>query len=199
MDQLSNMRKSNENQLINRFNTNYIKLQVQYGSDHYEIYLSSKEKVIHMVNVMDEIERLVKVPKCHQTIIYKGQRLDHQPHAKLNELHIFNNSKLFLSGTQHQFHDKRCCPDHDHSTEIISKEKLNDTMTINSKMMTNSNHQQKPFDQITSNEKSQALQSVESMKSIEKQIKTPGFVAQPDKIYEYKIVLETNESFLTHK
>ena len=101
----------------------YIKLQIQYGSDHHELYLASQEKQIRLEQVIEEIEKLTKVPRCHQTLMYKGQRLDHRPEAKLDDLHLFNNSKLILSGTQRQFHDKYCCPDHEHPHVPLLKTK----------------------------------------------------------------------------
>jgi hypothetical protein len=101
----------------------YIKLQIQYGSDHHELYLANEDKQIRIEQVIEEIEKLTNVPKCHQTIIYKGQRLDHRPQAKLDDLHLFNNSKLILSGTQRQFHDKYCCPDHEHPCVPLLTEK----------------------------------------------------------------------------
>ncbi|CAF0717719.1 unnamed protein product [Adineta steineri] len=83
-----------------------IKLQIQYGSDLYELLLSSKDNKIQVEHVLNEIEKLTKIPKCHQTLIYKGQRLDHKPKENLEDLYIFNNSKLILSKTQRSSHDK---------------------------------------------------------------------------------------------
>ncbi|CAF0760468.1 unnamed protein product [Didymodactylos carnosus] len=108
----------NPNASENVPNPKYLKLQVQYGSDHHELLLSRKDD-IKIGHVQDEIERITKVPKCHQTIVYKGQRLDHTPDARLDDLYIFNNSKLQLAGTQTQFHDKYCCPDHLHGTHSV--------------------------------------------------------------------------------
>ncbi|CAF3351603.1 unnamed protein product [Rotaria socialis] len=106
------------NSTIDPISSHYIKLQIQYGSDLYELLLSNKTNRIQVDHVLDEIEKLTKVPKCHQTIMYKGQRLDHKPKANLDDLYIFNNSKLILSGTQKQYHDKYCCPDHDHNHNL---------------------------------------------------------------------------------
>ncbi|CAF4313240.1 unnamed protein product [Adineta steineri] len=83
-----------------------IKLQIQYGSDLYELLLSSKDNKIQVEQVLNEIEKLTKIPQCHQTLIYKGQRLDHKPNEDLEDLYIFNNSKLILSKTQRSSHDK---------------------------------------------------------------------------------------------
>ncbi|CAF2393554.1 unnamed protein product [Rotaria sp. Silwood2] len=128
---------NNNNSIIDTTLSHYIKLQIQYGSDLYELLLSRKDNKIRVEHVLDEIEKLTKVPKCHQTIMYKGQRLDHKPQANLDDLYIFNNSKLILSGTQKQFHDKYCCPNHDHNVtntslpKLISSQKQNNTTNIN--------------------------------------------------------------------
>lgn len=137
----------------------YIKLQIQYGSDHYEVHLSSKNDPIRMEQLINEIEKITKVPKCHQTILYKGQRLNHRPEATLDDLHLFNNSKLFVSGTQREYHDKSCCPDHEHQPQ--SQVKLHASPSI-------------------------SIKSEKSMltKEIEEQLKPMGFVPEPNKTYE---------------
>lgn len=83
----------------------YIKLQIQYGTDHYELLVSSKENKIQVTHVLDAIEKLTKVPKYHQTIIYKGQRIDNKLTANLDDLFIFNNSKLTLTKRQQSYHN----------------------------------------------------------------------------------------------
>ena len=111
------------------------KLQIQYGSDLYEIVLSNKDQKLRVEHVLDEIEKLIKVPKCHQSLIYKGQRLDQKLTTNLDELYIFNNSKLILNGTQKQYHDRYCCPDHDHyiiPTNTISSSQQTTNVKINS-------------------------------------------------------------------
>ena len=110
------MKSSNQNSMPRASPLHCQKLQIQYGSDHYELFLSSQNDPIRVEQLMDEIEKRIKVPRCHQTVMHKGQRLEHEPHASLLDLHIFNNSRLILSGTQRRDHDKSCCPDHDHRT-----------------------------------------------------------------------------------
>lgn len=85
-----------------------MKLQIQYGSDIHELFLIGDDQQIRVEHILDQIEKLTKVPKCHQNILYKGQRIDQKPQVNLDDLYIFNNSKLILTGTQRQF------PDHDH-------------------------------------------------------------------------------------
>jgi len=106
-----------------------MKLQIQYGSDIYEIFLSNKNNKIQVEDILDEIEKRLKVSKCHQSLIYKGQRLDKEPNAYLDDFCIFNNSKLILSGTQKQIHDKYCCPDHDHNIMSEKQDKSNSSVT----------------------------------------------------------------------
>lgn len=84
-----------------------MKLQVQYGSDVYELLLISKEKKICMEHVLEEIEKRIKVPKCHQILMYKGQRLDQKAKTNLDELYIFNNSKIILARTPKQLLDEQ--------------------------------------------------------------------------------------------
>lgn len=153
---------NNNNSIFNRpppSSSRYIKLQIQYGSEIYELLLSNKDKNILVEHLLNEIEKLTKVPKCHQSIIYKGQRLDHKPQANLDDLYIFNNSKLILTGTQKQFHDKYCCPNHEHHT----------------------------IDNTPS--KSYSLQQENKDRNEEKSIKdiypnTFGFIPEPNKNYE---------------
>ena len=100
-----------------------MKLQIQYGSDIHELFLTGDDQQIRVEHILDQIEKLTKVPKCHQNILYKGQRIDQKPQVNLDDLYIFNNSKLILTGTQRQFHDRSCCSDHDHpiSSTILPK------------------------------------------------------------------------------
>lgn len=82
-----------------------MKLQIQYGSDIHELFLTNHNQQIRVEQILDEIEQLTKVPKSHQNILYKGQRIDRKPQVNLDDLYIFNNSKLILTGTQRQSHD----------------------------------------------------------------------------------------------
>lgn len=91
-----------------------MKLQIRYGSDLHEIFVANQDDRIRVQDLLDQIEKQLKVPICHQSLIYKGQRLDQTPTTTLDDLHIFNNSKLILTGTQKRFHNKYCCPDHEH-------------------------------------------------------------------------------------
>jgi hypothetical protein len=66
--------------------------------------------------------------------MYKGQRLDHKPKANLDDLYIFNNSKLILTGRQKQIHEKYSSLDHSIPKSISSeqhvKEDINDSLII---------------------------------------------------------------------
>jgi hypothetical protein len=156
----------------------YIKLQIQYGSDLYEILLSSKDNKIRVEHVLDEIEKLTKVPKCHQSIIYKGQRLDHKPQANLDDLYIFNNSKLILTGTQKQFHDKYCCPDHDHHIVTTLPK------TTSSQQHNNSVNEEKSKKDIDNNLVTKTSTSLILPKKQEICANLVGFVPEPNKTYE---------------
>jgi hypothetical protein len=128
------MTSFNNNSILDTSSSRYIKLQVQYGGDLYELLLTSKDNQIRVEHVLDEIEKLLKVPKSHQSIMYKGQRLDHKPKANLDDLYIFNNSKLILTGRQKQIHEKYSSLDQIITSipkSISSEEKLN--LTIKSK------------------------------------------------------------------
>jgi hypothetical protein len=166
------MTSSNNNSIVDVPVSRYIKLQIQYGSDLYEILLSSKDNHrIRVENVLDEIEKITKVPKCHQSIIYKGQRLDHKPQANLDDLYIFNNSKLILTGTQKQFHDKYCCPDHDHQ--------------INTNLpKTPSSQQQQKQNNTNSDNPPSSTSLVLLPKKQEICSNLVGFVPEPNKTYE---------------
>jgi len=136
------MTSYNNNSILNTPSSRYIKLQVQYGGDLYELLLTSKDNQIRVEHILDEIEKLIKVPKCHQSIMYKGQRLDHKPKANLDDLYIFNNSKLILTGRQKQIHDKYSTLDQiitsipksissqQHVKEEKPKEDINDSLII---------------------------------------------------------------------
>jgi hypothetical protein len=154
------MTSSNNNSVLNTSSSRHIKLQIQYGSDLYELLLSSKDNKIRVEHILDEIEKLTKVPKCHQSLMYKGQRLDYSPKANLDDLYIFNNSKLILTGTQKQFHDKYCCPDHDHNISITSLPK-----SVSSKQQTIHVKEEKP------------KKNIDHSNPI-------GFVPEPNKNYE---------------
>jgi len=173
------MTSSNNNSILDiPSSSRYIKLQIQYGSDLYEILLSSKDNKIRVEHVLDEIEKLTKVPKCHQSIIYKGQRLDHKPQANLDDLYIFNNSKLILTGTQKQFHDKYCCPDHDH--HIVTT--LPKTTSL--QQQNNSVNEEKSKKDIDSNLVTKTSASLILPKKQEICANLVGFVPEPNKTYE---------------
>ena len=148
----------------------YIKLQVQYGSDLYELLLSSKDKKIRIEHVLDEIEKLTKVPKSYQTLMYKGQRLDHKPEANLDDLYIFNNSKLILSRTQKQFHDKISKLQHNHNSTNVKEEKLN--VTIKAKDDGNDNSVMKTQSMVVFPKKQEIHSNL------------IGFIPEPNKNYE---------------
>ena len=99
-----------------------MKLQIQYGCDIYELFLTSKDQHIRVEQILEQIEQLTKVPKCQQNLLYKGQRIDQKPQANLDDLFIFNNSKLILTGTQRQSDD--------HPTEMKSKKNTNREQSI---------------------------------------------------------------------
>jgi hypothetical protein len=157
----------NNNSILDTPSSRYIKLQIQYGSELYELLLSSKDHQIRVEHILDEIEKLTKVPKCHQSIIYKGQRLDQTPQANLDDLYIFNNSKLILTGTQKQLHDKYCCPNHDHHTTLPKSNSL----------------QQQNNNQTSINEE-KSVMKIQSSKKQEVYSNPIGFVPEPNKIYE---------------
>ncbi len=184
------MTTSNNNSILDRPSSRYIKLQIQYGSDLYEILLLNKDNQIRVEHVLDEIEKLTKVPKCHQSIMYKGQRLDHKPNANLDDLYIFNNSKLILTGTQKQFHDKYCCPDHDHpiiSTTLLKsnssqQERNNNTTSIKedkSNIMIKSKKNDIDDSLVTKTQTSFILPNKQEIYS-----NPIGFVPNPNKSYE---------------
>ncbi|CAF1162453.1 unnamed protein product [Rotaria sordida] len=183
---------NNNNSIVDTTLSHYIKLQIQYGSDLYEMLLSSKDNKIRVENLLDEIEKLTKVPKCHQTIMYKGQRLDHKPQANLDDLYIFNNSKLILSGTQKQFHDKYCCPNHDHNmintsvSKLISSQKQNNT-TTNIKEE-KSNITIKSNKDIDDNSMTKTQTPLVFQKQQEINSNLTGFVPEANKSYEYYTV-----------
>lgn len=81
-----------------------MKLQIQYGCDIHELFLTSQDQSIRVEQILDQIEQLTKVPKCQQNLLYKGQRIDQKPQANLDDLYIFNNSKLILTSIQRQSH-----------------------------------------------------------------------------------------------
>ena len=101
----------NKHILQRTLSPSHIKLQIQYGSDHHEIHLTSQDDHIRIEHLINEIERVTKVPKSHQTILYKGQRLDTTSHTYLHDLHLFNNSKLFVLGTQREYHQSTFIPE----------------------------------------------------------------------------------------
>ncbi|CAF0879511.1 unnamed protein product [Rotaria sp. Silwood1] len=181
---------NNNNSIVDTTLSHYIKLQIQYGSDLYELLLSSKDNKLRVEHVLDEIEKLTKVPKCHQTIMYKGQRLDHKPQANLNDLYIFNNSKLILSGTQKQFHDKYCCPNHDHNiintslSKLIPSEQQNHTTTTNLKEVKSNItiKSNKDIDDCCSVTKTQTPLAFQKKQDINSNL--TGFVPEPNKSYE---------------
>jgi Mg2+/Co2+ transporter CorC len=178
------MISSNNNSILDTTSSRYIKLQIQYGSDLYELLLSSKDNKIRVENVLDEIEKIIKVPKCHQSIMYKGQRLDHKPKSNLDDLYIFNNSKLILTGTQKQYHDKYCCSDHDHhiitttltkSNSLQQQQQNNNTININ---------EEKSKKNIDNSLKSKTQTSLIIPKKQEIYSNLIGFVPEPNKNYE---------------
>ena len=151
--------------------SNYIKLQIQYGSDIYDLLLSNKHKQIQVENLLDEIEKVIQVPKCDQTIIYKGQRLDDKPNANLNDLYIFNNSKLILSRT----YKHKCYHISNHhniskQTNNVQEEKLNVTIKSNNDLDHSS---------ITKTETSFIFP-----KKQEINLNLNGFIPEPNKKYE---------------
>ncbi|UJR35186.1 hypothetical protein I4U23_027953 [Adineta vaga] len=123
---------------MSSFNNNstsvyYIKLQIQYGSDLYELLLSNKEKKISIEQVLDEIEKRTKVPKCYQILMYKGQRLDQKLKANLDGLYIFNNSKLILLRTPKQISDEQQCQKKVSYSSIQSPQNINEEDKCNDK------------------------------------------------------------------
>lgn len=165
---------NNNKSIVDRSLSRYIKLQIQYGCELHEVLLSNKDNKIRVEHVLDEIEKLTKVPKCHQSIMYKGQRLDHKPKANLDDLYIFNNSKLILTGTQKQFHDKYCCPDHDHHI-------INTTIPTSPSSQQENNHS-------TNIKEEKLLKDMDDRLTIPKKQdiypNSIGFVPEPNKNYE---------------
>jgi len=176
------MISSNNNSILDTISSRYIKLQIQYGSDLYELLLSSKDNKIRVENVLDEIEKIIKVPKCHQSIMYKGQRLDHKPKTNLDDLYIFNNSKLILTGTQKQFHDKYCCPDHDHHIITTTLPKSNSSQQQNNNTI--SVKEEKPKKDIDNSLASKVQTPLIIPKKQETYPNLIGFVPEPNKNYE---------------
>ena len=161
----------------NRPSFRYIKLQIQYGSDLYELLLSTNDKKIRVEHILDEIEKMTKVPKCHQSIIYKGQRLDQKPEANLDDLYIFNNSKLILTGTQKQFHDKYCCPDHDHHINTPKTSRTNLSQQKNENTL--SKKEEKSNNDIDKTQSSLIIPKKQDITS-----NSIGFIPEPNKSYE---------------
>jgi len=178
------MTSSNNNSIVDTPPSRCIKLQIQYGSDLYELLLSSKDNKIRVENVLDEIEKIIKVPKCHQSIMYKGQRLDHKPKANLDDLYIFNNSKLILTGTQKQYHDKYCCPDHDHHITTPTLPKSNSLQQRQQNNNTISVNEEKPKKDIDNSLASKVQTSLIIPKKQETYSNLIGFVPEPNKNYE---------------
>lgn len=91
-----------------------MKLQIRYGSNLHEICLANKHGKFHVQDLLEQIEKDLQVPICHQSLMFKGQRVDQQATTtNLNDLYIFNNSKLILTGTQQQVHNKDGRLDHE--------------------------------------------------------------------------------------
>jgi len=172
------MTSFNNNSIVDTPSSCYIKLQIQYGSDLYELLLSSKNNKIRVEHVLDEIEKVTKVPKCHQSIMYKGQRLDQTPKANLDDLYIFNNSKLILTGTQKQFHDKYCCPDHDHHISKSNSSQQQNDNTTNVK----EDHSKRDLNNDNSMTNPQTPLVIPKKQEIYSN--PTGFVPEPNKSYE---------------
>ena len=99
-----------------------MKLQIRYGSDLHEICLVNKHDQFHVQDLLEQIEKDLQVPISNQSLMFKGQRVDQQATTtNLNDLYIFNNSKLILTGTQQQqVQNKDCCLDHEPKKHELS-------------------------------------------------------------------------------
>lgn len=177
------MTSLNNNTIVDRGLSRYIKLQIQYGSDLYELLLSSEDNKIRIEHVLDEIEKITKLPKCHQTIIYKGQRLDHKPKAYLDDFYIFNNSKLVLSKTQKHSHDKYCYPNRNHknpSTSTLS----NSVQSEQQDQSTRINREENSKNDLDKNPITKTQMSSVSYTKRERNLIPTGFVPEANKTYE---------------
>ncbi|CAF0781537.1 unnamed protein product [Adineta ricciae] len=150
----------------NTTSTHCMKLQVQYGSDFYELLLTSKEKKICIEQVLEEIEKRLKVPKCHQILMYKGQRLDQKAKTNLDELYIFNNSKIILTRTPKQLLDEQSS-----SIQSPKEKKIIDTNKEDNQNVEHSINKQ------------QSVPTKQEMHS-----HPIGFTPEPNKTYEYYTV-----------
>lgn len=74
-----------------------LKIEVAHGSDRHEISLY-KADLPTVFDLMEELEKKTRVPKSHQQILYKGQRLHQLPTHALSKFGIFNGNRLLLVG-----------------------------------------------------------------------------------------------------
>jgi hypothetical protein len=74
-----------------------LKLEVAHGSDRHDVSIY-KTELPTVFDLMDELEKKTRVPKSHQQVIYKGQKLHQQPTQPLSKFGIFNGNKILLVG-----------------------------------------------------------------------------------------------------
>ena len=74
-----------------------LKVEVAHGSDRHDVSLY-KSDLPTVFDLMDELEKKTRVPKSHQQVIYKGQKLHQQPTQALSKFGIFNGNRILLVG-----------------------------------------------------------------------------------------------------
>jgi hypothetical protein len=81
-----------------------LKVEVAHGSDRHDISLF-KANLPTVFDLMEELEKKTRVPKSHQQIIYKGQKLSQNPTQPLSKFGIFNGNRILLVGEKVGFFD----------------------------------------------------------------------------------------------
>ncbi|CAF3248614.1 unnamed protein product [Rotaria sp. Silwood2] len=76
----------------------FLKLQIQYGGDVYEMILPTNSSDPIVEELQQHIEKQFNIPTHVQRIMFKGQNLHEQPTGALRRYGITNASLIRLVG-----------------------------------------------------------------------------------------------------